>query len=107
MQPKRSSQLLLLFLAEESVLKRGPDTTGRENLFPDAFSSLISWQCSQETVNQSARIYGAVVWSQQVPVQRLLHKGTKPLSKIQRSRMNYRRWAGDGLMGRLVDCLIK
>lgn len=36
MQPKRSSRLLLLFLAEESVLKRDPDTTGRENLFQKA-----------------------------------------------------------------------
>lgn len=33
MQPKRSSRLLLLFLAEESVLKRDPDTTGREKSF--------------------------------------------------------------------------
>lgn len=39
MQPKRSSRLLLLFLAEESVLKRDPDTTGRENLFQKASPS--------------------------------------------------------------------
>ena len=106
MQPKRSSQLLLLFLAEESVLKRGPDTTGRENPFPDAFSSLISWQYSQEAVNQPVKIHGATVLSQQGPVQHLLHKRTRFLSMIQRSQMNCRalmfhtceRWA-DGQIG--------
>lgn len=88
MQPKRSSQLLLLFLAEESVLKRGPDTTGRENPFPDAFSSLISWQYSQEAVSQSVKLHGAIVLSQQVPVQHPLLKSIRLLSKIQRSQMN-------------------
>lgn len=90
MQPKRSSQLLLLFLAEESVLNRGPDTTGRENPFPEAFSFLISWQHSQDTVHQSIKIYGTLVPIQQISVQHLLHESTRPQPKVQRSRMNCR-----------------
>lgn len=74
MQPKRSSQLLLLFLAKELVLKKGPDTTERENPFAEAFSFLISWQYSQEAVCQSFRIYGALGSSQQISVQHLLHE---------------------------------
>lgn len=62
MQPKRSSRLLLLFLAEESVLKRDPDTTGREKSFsrrlllPD-FLDVPPW----DAVHQFVKMYGALV----------------------------------------------
>lgn len=107
MQPKRSSRLLLLFLAEESVLKRDPDTTGRERSFsrrlllPD-FLAVPPW----DAVHQFVKMYGALVAIQCISLQHLLHESSRPQSEVQRSLMNCRVLsstpAGDGLMDRLV-----